>query len=115
MREWYSSRRAHGEKGVYRSSPMVSLLPRRFCTIFSVAHKQDCRWKWRSYAADGQEDTCPEEYDAVLRAPQPAAASASGRLPSGIGPLRPGPPTRSRGMDWGGGAPEAGPPPPTPV
>ncbi|HEX9397867.1 MAG TPA: hypothetical protein VF943_14130 [Burkholderiales bacterium] len=66
---------------------MVSLLPRRFCTIFSVAHKQDCRWKWRSYAADGQEDTCPEEYDAVLECA--AAARALGFVPRSywIGPL----------------------------
>ncbi len=66
---------------------MASLLPSRFCTIFSVAHKHQCRWKWRSCVDDGPVDECAEEYDAFLECT--AAARALGLVPRSdwIGPL----------------------------
>ena len=67
---------------------MASLLPHRFCTIFSVAHKQHhCRWKWRSCGAESPADECPEEYDAFLECT--AAARALGFEPRSdwVGPL----------------------------
>ena len=66
---------------------MPSLLPRRFCVIFSVAHKHTCRWKWRSLATDGRVDEGNEEYDAYFDCV--AAARALGFVPRSTwtGPL----------------------------
>jgi len=66
---------------------MTSVLPHRFCTIFSVAHKQQCRWKWRSCPADGPVDECVEEYEAVLECAAAARALGLVPRPDWFGPL----------------------------
>lgn len=66
---------------------MAFFPPRRICFIVSVAHKHECRWKWRCFAADGRMDECIEEYDGFFKCV--AAARALGFVPRSnwTGPL----------------------------
>jgi hypothetical protein len=37
--------------------------PKAVCEIYSVAHRNVCRWKWRYTGANGAVVDCPQEYE----------------------------------------------------
>ncbi|MGQ0545720.1 MAG: hypothetical protein ACT4P3_10350 [Betaproteobacteria bacterium] len=41
-------------------------MPVAVCEVYSIAHRNRCRWKWRHRSASGSSVDCAEEYEAFF-------------------------------------------------